>query len=249
MAPQIFGMNEDTQSQAPVMTRLLHLLGDPRVRIAIALCTLATLALVVVGIQLGITPADLRAWLNAVLLRVREHPFLLYVLLCTLPALPLPASPLLILAGVVYIPLFGAPVACLLAISAMMINMSAMYWVGAYPARSLVKTIIEKYDFRVPKLTGGGALQFVIVLRVTPGFPFFLQNLLLGFLHVPFRSYIIVSAIINAIFVTGFVISGGAIFEGKGLLALVGIFVIALAVAGTTLLRKKFAKKKLDATA
>jgi uncharacterized membrane protein YdjX (TVP38/TMEM64 family) len=232
-----------TQDHPPRLSRWVRLLGDPRVRIIIALGTLAGLGILVWAWNEGVTPTDVKRWLEQMLKFLREHPAILFFAACILPALPLPASPFIILMGVVYTPLVGTPGAVALAILAMGINMSWTWWIASGPARNWVERLIERYEFTIPKLGTGGAVQLICILRLTPGFPFFVQNLILGFLRVPFRLYLLLSLGLTSVFTAGFVISGGAILAGKGALALGGLVLIMLAVVLTNLLRKKLSKK------
>jgi len=237
-------MNPD---HPPRLAKWIRLLGDPRIRIAIAIGTLAALALAVVAWKSGVTPADLKRWGEGLLAFLRLHPALLFLATCILPALPVPASPFIILFGVVYTPLIGTPGAVGLAILALAINMSWTWWIASRPARNLVERLIERYDIKIPTLKTGGAVQLICILRLTPGFPFFVQNLILGFLHVPFRLYLLLSVGLTSIFTAGFVISGGALLAGKGGKALGGLALILLAVALTNYLRKRLGRKTSDA--
>jgi len=232
-----------TPAHPPRLSRWVRLLGDPRIRIAIALATLAGLGVLVLAWQSGVTPADLKRWLDQILAFLREHPAILFLAACILPAFALPASPFIILMGVVYTPLVGTPGAVALAILALGINMSWTWWVASGPGRRWVERLIERYEFTIPQLGTGGAVQLICILRLTPGFPFFVQNLILGFMRVPFRLYLLLSLGLTSVFTAGFVISGGAILAGKGGLALGGLVLIMLAVVLTNLLRKKLVRK------
>lgn len=229
-------------SYTALLSRLFHLMGDPKFRILVGLGSLALIAVLVTGYQMGVTPADFKRWMDITLAFLQARPLILFLAVCILPALPIPASPLLILCGVVYTPLFGTPTACLLAVLAMGINMTWTYLLAAYPAHAFVQRLLKKYDFQIPALAAGSAVQLILILRLTPGFPFFVQNLLLGFLKAPFRVYLPLSLAITGAFSVGFVVSGGAIFQGKGLIALGGIALIVAAVSITALLRKRLTK-------
>jgi uncharacterized membrane protein YdjX (TVP38/TMEM64 family) len=82
-------------------------------------------------------------------------------------------------------------------------------------------------------------MSFTLVFRITPGIPFFLQNYVLGLARVPFRTYFIVSLLAQTAWTFGFVISGGAIFEGNFGLAITGCCLLTVATLITQSVRKR----------
>ncbi len=227
----------------PLLHRILSLTGDSRIQMLGAASFLLCVGLGFWAWHAGITGADLRMWFGETLAFLRHHPYLLFFAIVLLPALPVPASPLLILSGIVYGSQFGMPVACAITILGLVLNMSWTYAVAAGPARALVERLMRRLEVHVPKLSTGGAFQLILIMRITPGFPFFLQNLVLGFLRVPFRLYLPMSAALTSIFAIGFVVSGGAIFKGNFSLALLGVVLVVLAITLTGWLRKRYAAK------
>jgi uncharacterized membrane protein YdjX (TVP38/TMEM64 family) len=152
----------------------------------------------------------------------------LFAALVVLPGLPVPTSALLFLAGTVW---KDRPVmACALCMVAMALNMTWTYWFAARPGRKWVEKLILSADIRIPESPFGGHLGFLFLLRLTPGFPLFLQNYLLGFFRVPFRLYLIVSLCCTGMISCGVVLSGAGIADGnlKPLLAGLGLIVVGL---------------------
>jgi len=165
----------------------------------------------------------------------RDHPVALFAALAVLPAFGFPASPLLILAGVVWGSNWQS---CLIAILAMAINMTWSYFLAVGSANGIVRRLLgERWD-RWKNVHPSDLIRFTAILRITPGIPFFLQNYVLGLMSVPFLPYILISVPLNGIFVVGFVLTGGAIFEGNIGLAITGIGIIALATLVIHLVRK-----------
>lgn len=226
-----------------LVRKVLELGGQPRVRLLGGILLLIGLVVVIGGWQSGLGMEDLKVGLDRLLKFLQDRPFILFFGIAILTACPIPASALLILAGIVYTPLVGPFWACIIAMVAMGISMSWSYWLAATIGHRWVEWLLKKLEMRVPALDRGHMVQLILVLRLTPGFPFFVQNLVLGFLRAPFWLYLPLSLGLTTIFIVGFVVSGGAIFEGKAGVALLGVALIVIAIAGTSLLRAKLAKK------
>lgn len=174
------------------------------------------------------------------------HPWLLFAGLVILPALPIPTSALLLLAGTVWRerPLM----ACAFCLLAMALNMSWTYWLAARLGRELVVKLMSMMGFGIPELPKGNDLRAILFIRLTPGFPFFLQNYLLGFFRVPFRLYLLVSMLCNGLFTVGIVLSGVGLGDGKIVPVLSGIGLIVLGVLVTQWVRGWLAGRKEKVT-
>ncbi|MEO8614657.1 MAG: hypothetical protein ABI600_05905, partial [Luteolibacter sp.] len=98
--------------------------------------------------------------------------------LVILPGLPIPTSALLLTAGVVW---RDQPMmACLLCLLALILNLTWTYWLAAGPARRLVEKMLAATGIQIPDLPRGDHLKLILVMKLTPGIPLFLQNYLLG---------------------------------------------------------------------
>ena len=84
------------------------------------------------------------------------------------------------------------------------------------------------------------------MLKLTPGFPFFLQNYLLGFLRVPFHLYLPIGFLSNGIIGTGIVLGGVGLADGKLMPALTGLSLIVVGAVLTHSVRGWLAKRKLN---
>ena len=186
----------------------------------------------------------LKGWweqLNAYLVK---HPSALFWALVFLPGLPIPTSALLFTAGVVW---RDRPVmACLLSMMAISLNLTWTYWLAAGPARRLVEKLLAASEIKIPDLPRGDHLKLILVLKLTPGFPFFVQNYLLGFLRAPFHLYLPISMLCQGIIGTGVVLGGVGLADGKLMPALTGISLIAVGVILTHSVRGWLAKRKLS---
>jgi uncharacterized membrane protein YdjX (TVP38/TMEM64 family) len=201
---------------------------------------LATLALIAFGFLLA-SPDLVKEVLQVksmVLDYCRAHPAAIFVALVILPGLGFPVSALLVLAGAVWGSNWQS---CLIGIGAMALNMSWTYYLAAGPARALITRLLgDRWD-RWKSVSQSDLLRITVLLRVTPGIPLFAQNYILGLLAAPFAHYLLVSIPLNSIYVVGFILTGGAIFQGKVGMAITGIFVLAAAALLVHLIRSKLA--------
>ncbi len=228
-------MKPPTAAQPPAWRQAIHrLAGDTRLRRLGWLSALLLAVLLVLAWHYGIGLDDFAAWGRDGLAWLRERPLWLLLAIAILPGLPVPAAPLLILAGAVLTPRFGVVPAVLMAWGALACNMTWTYWVAAGPGRRQVDRLLRLLDVRLPVLSTSNALRLSLLFRVTPAIPLFVQNLALGFMRVPFRIYLPVSVLAQLMYVTGFVVFGESLQSGSARLALtaLGLVVIAGVVAG-----------------
>lgn len=215
---------------------------DRRVRWGLAFLLVAVLAATWEAWNLGLNLAAVKALWKQCDTYLASHPGVLFLAIVFLPGLPIPTSALLFTAGVVW---RQHPVmACLLCLLAMTLNLAWTYWLAAGPARRLVERLLVATAFKIPELPRGDHLKLILILKLTPGIPFFVQNYLCGFLRAPFWLYLSISILCNGILGTGVVLSGVGLADGKLMPALTGISLIVVAVVFTHLVRGWLARKK-----
>ena len=226
------------------MDLLRKLLWHRRVRIALVCMVGLVLVAAAVAWKMGVDLATLKGLWEQVNAYLVKHPSALFWALVFLPGLPIPTSALLFTAGVVW---RDRPVmACLLCLLAMTLNLTWTYWLAAGPARRLVEKMLAASEIKIPDLPRGDHLKLILVMKLTPGFPFFVQNYLLGFLRAPFHLYLPISILCNGIIGTGVVLSGVGLAEGKLMPALTGISLIAVGAIFTQMIRGWLAKRKMN---
>jgi len=170
----------------------------------------------------------------------QAHPVLLFFAIAILPGMGFPASPLLIAAGIAW---GGGTRACCLAISAIALNMTWTFFLATGIGKPLLLRLFGKRLQKWEAPQGKNLYLITGALRLTPGIPFFLQNYALGIMGIPFLPYILISLPLNAIYVIGFVVSGGAILSGRLAHALAGLGLILLIFCATKLLRQRVANR------
>lgn len=224
------------------MDLLRKLLRHRQVRIA--LVCLFALMLVAAGVawKMGVDLAALKDGWRVTEAYLKQNPWALFLALVILPGLPVPTSVLLLTAGVVW---RDQPMmACMLCLLALALNLSWTYWLAAGPARRLVEKMLAASEIQIPDLPRGDHLKLILVMRLTPGIPLFLQNYLLGFLRAPFHLYLPISMLCTGIIGTGVVLSGAGLADGKLKWAITGVSLIVLGGVFTHLIRGWLAKRK-----
>jgi uncharacterized membrane protein YdjX (TVP38/TMEM64 family) len=127
----------------------------------------------------------------------------------------------------------------------MALNMTWTYWVAARPGRRVVEKWLAATALRVPDLPQGNPLRMILVLRLTPGLPLFVQNYVLGFFRVPFRLYLPVSMGCTGVIASGIVLSGAGVAKGSVTPAVTGVALVALGWLAVQMIRKRLERKRL----
>jgi uncharacterized membrane protein YdjX (TVP38/TMEM64 family) len=172
----------------------------------------------------------------------RENPAWLFFAIAILPGFAFPSSPLLVLAGIVW----GCNLsACVLVISAVLLNITWTHWLSAGPCRKIISRILGERWQRWQSMPRANLWKLTLMLRITPGVPLFIQNYTLGLLGVPLLHSLAIAFPISWIYVGGFVLTGGAIFKGQIGLVIAGISLLAAASIGINLARKRLFKDEV----
>ncbi len=221
---------------------LKKILRDRRFHRLAGLGALLTVCVILAAWRAGVDAEMLRYGWEVTQGWLADHRWWLFAALVILPGFPVPTSALLLLAGTVWAeqPLVG----CLVALAGIAMNMGWTHWLAAGPGRSLVAKWLEASEVRLPEMPAGNHVRMTLVLRLTPGIPFFLQNYLLGFFGVPFRIYLPLSLLCNGFLTCAFVLGGAGISSGKIGPAISGVSVLIVAVIGLKWIRGRMVAKK-----
>jgi uncharacterized membrane protein YdjX (TVP38/TMEM64 family) len=83
------------------------------------------------------------------------------------------------------------------------------------------------------------AVRLGLILRLTPGIPYALQNIVLGVLGMRFRIYLLVSIPTTSLWTACFVITGGAILKGQLGWAIPGLVILIVVILATRMWSRK----------
>ena len=126
----------------------------------------------------------------------------------------LPGSPVTVLAGFVFGPLWGIFYASVASI----ISVSISFLIARYVARDLVEGWVkDNAQFRkIDEQVEEQGWRILMFTRLVPIFPFNLQNYAYGLTSIRFSTYVLVSAIFMLPGTAVFVQLGGAFVSGEG---------------------------------
>jgi uncharacterized membrane protein YdjX (TVP38/TMEM64 family) len=171
-------------------------------------------------------------------------PLAFFTAMSLLPAAGCPMIAFTLTAGTAFAGQLGLPLVLVCCGVALAVNMSLTYWLAAVALRPWLEQMIARTRYKVPELNEADHAELTLIVRITPGPPFFLQSYLLGLARVRFITYLWVSWAVVMPMSVGFVVFGDAILHGKarvaflGLSALVGISLIV------HFIRRHYGKKK-----
>jgi uncharacterized membrane protein YdjX (TVP38/TMEM64 family) len=89
--------------------------------------------------------------------------------------------------------------------------------------------------------------DLIVVLRVTPGVPFFVQNYILGLADAPFGKFLGISCAAAWPYTAAFIVFGDALHHGRAKLIIEGVLVLVALTAATHFVRRHYGRKKAAA--
>jgi len=149
---------------------------------------------------------------------------------------PTPASVFYVTAGSLY----GIVPALLWIPPTLLLNNLIVHWASTSFLRPTVERLVERRGRALPSLeTKADQRLFITLIRMTPGVPYFLQNLVLALAGVDRLPFLLISVSVQMIYATGFVVLGRSAFEGELGLAVFALALIAAAAVGARLVHKR----------
>jgi uncharacterized membrane protein YdjX (TVP38/TMEM64 family) len=166
-----------------------------------------------------------------------------FAAMAVLPAMGVPMLAFVLPVAPAFAERFGLGLVIVFSLLAITFNFMFAYVLSRWLLRPWVGRLVEKLGYRMPELKGSDSTDLLIILRVTPGVPFVVQNFMAGLTRVPLGRYVIVSCIATWAFNTCFILFGDALLHGRGRLAMVAIGLFAALSAATHMVRKHYAAK------
>jgi len=217
----------------------------PRPNRALLLKLVAGLVVLLVAAVFVARGFDLKGLLTQGLGLIRgAGPLTFFTAMALLPALGAPQTVFALTAGPVFGPQLGMGLVIGLALLALTLNMALSYFLARRALRPLLEKLFRRLGYALPRAAPGDEFDLIILLRVTPGVPFPVQNYLLGLAEVPFGQYLLVSCLVQWPLNAAFILFGDALLHGKGKVALIALSVILALMAATQLLRQHYGKKR-----
>ena len=188
---------------------------------------------------------DVRGGIDRLLAVIRDAgPVVFFTAMALLPAVGVPASVFTLTAGPVFGPKLGMPLVVFLTMAAVMVNVVMTYFLARRALRPVLERWLTRLGYKLPEVAPEDMTDLTIVVRVTPGSPFPVQNYLLGLAGVPFGKYLLVSFLVQVIYTPAFVLFGDALLHGKGRMVVLAGSLLVVAIVITHWVRKHYGKKK-----
>lgn len=178
----------------------------------------------------------------------RAGPLAFFSAMAIFPACGVPMLTFSLPVGLVFGPTLGMPMVVVWSLVAMTVNLSLTYVLARRGLRPVLEALVKRLGYKLPEVESGDVLDLIVILRVTPGIPFFVQNYLLGLAEVPAGRYFTVSCLIALPYCAAFVMFGEALMTGQGKLLLALLGVLVALVAGTHLVRRHYGAKRKNAS-
>lgn len=200
-----------------------------------------------VGALLLLRGVDLKEVVNLVLGWIRSvGPVVFFACMAVLPAFGFPILLFSLSAGPVFVPQLGIGWVLVCVGLSLIVNLALTYWLARYAFRPLLEGIIKRLGYQLPQVSAQDYTSLTVLVRVTPGPPFFVQGYLLGLAEVPFRIYMLVSLVISGSYNLAIVLFGDSLVNGKGKVAFIAFSLIVALSVLVQWARRRIARKKMQ---
>lgn len=165
--------------------------------------------------------------------------WLFFLLLATLPVLPVPMSFFYLSTGI-----FPRPVALLGICLAIPANLAISYWLVRSLLHPLAVRMLERANLKIPHAkTKKGEVLFSVLVRIC-GMPYTFQNYILALSHIPFMTYMLVGIPLQIAPAILMMFVSSSLLKGEGQKALMALgLLVALGIL-TKLARDILTRRK-----
>ena len=207
-------------------------------------CALGILILTAIGIggcavilSDAETMSIIRAECEELFAYLQSSPLIFYIALAILPSLGAPMSVFYLTAPAMHddsfmLPLIGCSIALLS-------NSSIGFWLAKGIGRPIAIKLMAKLGYKVPEIPKDQEARAVLLLRITPGLPYCIQNVILGLAGIGYWKYILVSWLVGICWIIAFLTLGKSIMEGNAPLIIFGVSLFVALILITRMIRKK----------
>lgn len=210
----------------------------PRPTLAAAFALVAASAAWAQG-ELGAAAATeaLPGWAQAALESVRgAPPMLFFGALVVATFLPFPIGLFYLAAGVAY----GIGPALVWIAGSLVVSNLILHTAARTFLRPTLESIVARRGYSIPRFDSVlDEALFITLIRLTPGFPYFLQNVILAVARLDLMRFVVLSVAIQMIYVTGFVVLGRSALDGQLGWTVGGLALFVAVAAGGRMLAKR----------
>jgi uncharacterized membrane protein YdjX (TVP38/TMEM64 family) len=205
------------------------------IAVIFGLGTVATIALGFYALhEIGVDNA--LEWFAPYWERLKEAPPIVFFgAMSILTVFPVPLTPFYVTAGTLY----GVIPSLLWIPPAMMLNNLIAHSITKGVLRPWLQSIVAKRGVSIPTLeTKRDQTIFIVMVRITPGIPYFMQSVILGLAGVDRLRFLILSISVHMIYVVGFVVLGRSAFDGNFGVAIGAIALIIFVSVGARFVKR-----------
>lgn len=170
-------------------------------------------------------------------------PLAFFSAMAIFPGLGAPMLAFSLPVGTIFGPTLGMPLVVFWSLVATVVNMTLTYALARRGLRPVLAALVRRLGYQLPQVESGDLTDLIVILRLTPGIPFLVQNYLLGLADVPAGRYLKVSSLFVLPQATAFVLFGNALMSGQGKLILATVGLLIALAAGTHLVRRHYGAK------
>jgi uncharacterized membrane protein YdjX (TVP38/TMEM64 family) len=171
-------------------------------------------------------------------------PWVFFTAMALLPAVGAPLMAFSLTAGRAFGAQMGMGWVVVAALAAITVNILLTYWLARWVLRPWIARLVTRLGYKLPQLDKADLTDLIVIVRVTPGPPFFAQNYLLGLADAPFGRYMAISCLVIWAYAAAAIVFGDALLSGRGKTAIGAIGLFAALVAASHLVRHHFGKRK-----
>lgn len=216
--------------------------------IALVVCAVVGFVLQTLGVDVLGHLIGAAKWCQALFAEViaklqAAGPLVFFAAMAVLPSFGAPVTVFWVAAGVGFSAQLGTPWVVVCSLLALGVNLALTYWMAVKALRPLVVRLLTRFRYEVPTVRPENERAMTILVRVTPGPPYFMQGLMLGVAGVRFRTYLLYSWLVQGMFGVALVIFGNALKDGHGQKALLGLGLLVGGIAVVQILRRRLANR------
>lgn len=188
---------------------------------------------------------DIRALIDQGLDVLRgAGPWTFFLAMALVPAAGIPMSLFTLTAAPAFAEELGLGTVVAMGLLAVAVNIAVTYWLSAKALRPLFARLLAWLGYKIPTVATGDMTDLIVIVRVTPGLPFFAQSYLLGLANAPFGKYMMISCLISGVLNAAFIVFGDALLHGKGKMGVIIFMAIIFLTALTHMLRRHYGRKQ-----
>jgi uncharacterized membrane protein YdjX (TVP38/TMEM64 family) len=176
-------------------------------------------------------------------------PWAFFSAMAVLPAMGVPLLTFALTAGPAFAGQMGMGAVVAAGLTAITVNLALAYWLARWGLRPWLIRLVVRLGYKVPQVEPGDMTDLIVVLRVTPGIPFLVQNYLLGLADAPAGKYFAISCAAAWANNSAFIIFGDALLNGRGKLIFGGLSLLVVLAVAAHFVRRHYAGRAARAGA